>query len=216
MKQTLLAASLLFAASALPALAQMMNQTQQERSEYGASNMNHDPGAPDSKAQAERKRLNGNDPEGIAEDLRLSGHCDKAVQMFRRLAEEGTQYAISQFNLGLCLFDLAKAQHDPVQAAALNKEGAGWVLQAANAAFGKAEAMAVVLYLDGLGVAADPVEAGKWAYIFHDNGSRLVLGLPDIDPSVRGRLDTVLTGGKRKEAHARANAWVQTGERTDQ
>lgn len=203
-------------ASSLPAFAQDVTTPMIERSQYGAGNMNHNPAAPDSAAQAERKRLNGNDPEGIAEDLRLQGHCDKAIPLFRDLADRGAQYAISQFNLGLCLFDLAKAEHDPQKAQALNKEGAEWVLQAANAAFGKAQAMAVVLYLDGLGVAADPVEAGKWAYIFHDNGSRLVLGLPDIDPTVRGRLDTVLTGDKRKEAHARADAWVQTGERPDQ
>ena len=98
----------------------------------------------------------------------------------------------------------------------MNKEGAEWVLKAANGGFGKAQAMAVVLYLDGLGVAADPVEAGKWAYVFRDNGSRLVLGLPDISADTRSRLDAVLTGDKRKEAHARANSWVQTGDRTEQ
>jgi TPR repeat protein len=187
-----------------------------ERNEYGAGNGSHDPSTPSSSVAAERLRLNANDPEGIAEDLRLNGKCDKAVPMFRRLAERGTDYAVSQFNLGLCLFDLAKAEHDAQQATALNKEGAQWVLQAANAGYGKAQTMAVVLYLDGQGVAADPVEAGKWAYVFHDNGSRLVLGLPDISADIRGKLNAALTGDKRKEAHARANSWVQTGERTDQ
>lgn len=205
---------------AFPALAQMnpqqMTTPSTERNEYGAGNGSHDPGTPSSAIAAERKRLNANDPEGIAEDLRLQGKCDKAVPMFRLLAERGTEYAISQFNLGLCLFDLAKAEHDAQQSAALNKEGAEWVLQAANAGFGKAQAMAVVLYLDGLGVVADPVEAGKWAYVFHDNGSRLVLGLPDITPDIRSRLNAALTGDKRKEAHARANGWTQTGERTEQ
>jgi TPR repeat protein len=213
-------ASGLFVASVLPAAAQLSPQQMStpaiERSEYGAGNGSHDPSTPSSAIAAERKRLNANDPEGIAEDLRLNGKCDKAVPIFRRLAERGTDYAISQFNLGLCLFDLAKAEHDATQAAALNKEGAQWVLQAANAGFGKAQTMAVVLYLDGLGVAADPVEAGKWAYIFHDNGSRLVLGLPDISADTRSRLDAVLTGDKRREAHARADGWSQTSERTDQ
>jgi TPR repeat protein len=158
-----------------------------------------------------------NGPEGVAEDLRLKGKCDQAVPMFRELAtQEGGGYEISQFNLGLCLFDLAKAEKDPTQALALNKEGASWILRAANAGFGKAQAMAVLVYLDGLGVAADPVEAGKWAYVFHDNGTRLVLGMPDIDPSVRGRLDVVLTGDKKREAHARANSWTQTGNQSDQ
>jgi TPR repeat protein len=158
-----------------------------------------------------------NGPEGVAEDLRLKGKCDQAVPMFRELAtQEGGGYEISQFNLGLCLFDLAKAEKDPAQAQALNKEGTSWILRAANAGFGKAQAMAVLVYLDGLGVAPDPVEAGKWAYIFHDNGMRLVLGLPDIDPSVRGRLDAVLTGDRKREARARADSWTQTGERIDQ
>jgi hypothetical protein len=215
MKLTLAIAAVLACATS-PAFAQAVTTPMQERNEYGAGNMNHDPGAPDSAAQAERKRLNGNDPEGIAEDLRLQGQCDKAVPIFRGLAERGADFAVSQFNLGLCLFDLAKAGHDAGQAQAMNKEGADWVLEAANAGFGKAQAMAVVLYLDGLGVAADPVEAGKWAYIFHDNGSRLVLSLPDIPADVRGRLDAVLTGDRRKEAHARANSWVQTGQRADQ
>jgi TPR repeat protein len=193
-----------------------MTTPQIERSEYGAGNGSHNPSTPSSSIAAERQRLNANDPEGIAEDLRLHGQCDKAMPIFRRLADRGTEYAVSQFNLGLCLFDVAKTEHDPQQVAASNKEGAEWVLQAANAGFGKAQAMAIVLYLDGLGVEADPVEAGKWAYIFHDNGSRLVLGLPDISSDTRGRLDAVLTGDKRKAAHARANSWVQTGERADQ
>jgi hypothetical protein len=161
------------------------------------------------------KVLNG--PEGVAEDLRLKGKCDQAVPIFRELAtQEGGGYEISQFNLGLCLFDLAKTEKDSAQAQALNKEGAGWILRAANAGFGKAQAMAVLVYLDGLGVPADPVEAGKWAYVFHDNGTRLVLGTPDIDPSVRGRLDTVLTGDKKKEARVRAESWTQTGNQSDQ
>ena len=158
-----------------------------------------------------------NDPQGVAEDLRLKGKCSEAIPILRGLAaQEGGGFEISQFNLGLCLFDLAKAEHDAGQAANMNNEGADWVLRAANAGFGKAQAMAVVLYLDGLGVAADPVEAGKWAYLFHDNGSRLVLGLPDIDPALRTRLDAVLNADKRREAHARANSWTQTGEHMDQ
>ncbi len=215
MRTTIVLAAI-FACVVLPAVAQDITTQMQERADYGAGNMNHDPGAPDSANQAERKRVNGNDPEGIAEDLRLHGQCDKALPILRRLVEGEAGFAISQFNLGLCLFDLAKTQKDPQQTQAMNKEGAEWVLKAANGGFGKAQAMAVVLYLDGLGVAADPVEAGKWAYVFRDNGSRLVLGLPDISADTRSRLDAVLTGDKRKEAHARANSWVQTGDRTEQ
>lgn len=218
MKTALLIGAVLTAV-ALPAAAQMQQpvSTQQtERNAYGAGNGSHDPSTPSSENAAERQRVGGNDPEGIAEDLRLNGKCDKAIPMFRRLAERGTDYAVSQFNLGLCLFDSAKAEHDPQHVTALNKEGAEWILEAANAGFGKAQAMAVVLYLDGTGVTADPVEAGKWAYLFHDNGTRLVLGLPDIAPDVRTRLDTVLKGAQRKEARTRAASWTQDGQKSDQ
>lgn len=156
-----------------------------------------------------------NDPEGIAEDLRLEGHCDRALPILRRLANNTTGYELSQFNLGLCLFDLAKKDKDPAQTAAMNKEGAQWILTAANAGLGQAQQEAVVLYLDGLGVTADPVEAGKWAYLYHDNGSRLVLGQPDISADLRGRLDAVLVGTKRKEAHLRADNWTQTNAAID-
>ncbi len=211
MKPTIAIAAVFFAVTfAMPALAQM-----------GSGGGNYDDytggirntGLRDPRAD---KPKQANDPEGIAEDLRLSGQCDKAVPLFRRLAAQGQGFEISQFNLGMCLYDLAKANKDPAQAEALNKEGTDWILRAANAGYGKAQAMAIVVYLDGLGVAADPVEAGKWAYIFHDNGMRMVLGLPDIDPSLRGRLDSVLTTDKKREAHARADSWTQTVAREDQ
>ena len=156
-----------------------------------------------------------NDPEGIAEDLRLAGHCDRAMPILQRLANNRTGYELSQFNLGLCLFDLAKKEKDPAQAASMNKEGAGWILMAADGGLGKAQQEAVVLYLDGLGVSADPVEAGKWAYLYHDNGSRLVLHQPDLSPDLRGRLDAVLVGPKRREARQRADNWTQTGQTMD-
>ena len=60
---------------AVPAFAQVnpqqMSTPTMERNEYGAGNGSHDPGTPSSSIAAERKRLNSNDPEGIAEDLRL-------------------------------------------------------------------------------------------------------------------------------------------------
>ncbi len=210
MKSLLAIAAVVFATTfAAPALAQMGSAGGNYDDYTGGI---RDPGIRDPRIG---KSKQGNDPEGIAEDLRLSGQCDKAVPLFRRLAAQGQGFEISQFNLGMCLFDLAKANKDPAEAQALNKEGTDWVLRAANAGYGKAQAMAILVYLDGLGVAADPVEAGKWAYIFHDNGTRMVLGLPDLDPSLRGRLDSVLTGDKKREARARADSWTQTVARED-
>jgi hypothetical protein len=66
----------------------------------------------------------------------------------------------------------------------------------------------VLLYLDGTGVAPDPVEAEKWALLYHSNGIRLALGLPDVPPDVKDRLDTTLTDATRREAQSRADAWT--------
>jgi TPR repeat protein len=149
-----------------------------------------------------------------AEDLRLKGKCDRAVPILRNIVDrDGAE--ISQFNLGLCLLDLAKAEHDPQTAADQSKEGAGRILRAANAGFARAQASAVILYLDGTGVTADPVEAEKWALLYHSNPLRFVVSLPDIASDVTGRLDTALTDAKRAEAHARAKAWTKTASATD-
>ena len=149
-----------------------------------------------------------------AEDLRLKGKCDKAVPILRNIVDrDGAE--ISQFNLGLCLLDLAKAEHDPKIAADQSKEGADWLLRAANAGFARAQASAVILYLDGTGVAADPVEADKWALLYHANPLRFVVSLPDLATDVTGRLDAALTDAKRAEAHARAKAWTKTASATD-
>jgi hypothetical protein len=147
------------------------------------------------------------DSMAIAEDLRLKGECDKAVPILRRLSERGNGYEISQLDLGLCLLDLAKLETDAAKAAPVREEGASWILHAANAGFAKAQARAVVLYLDATGVAADPVEAQKWALLYHDNGMRLGFGLPDIAGDVRTRLDAALDDAKRSEARKRARAW---------
>jgi TPR repeat protein len=173
----------------------------------------HDPGGFDQKAQSPPKKAKA-DPEGIAEDLRLKGRCNDAIAILRPLASGEEGYAVSQYNLGLCLFDLAKA--DTARAAELNKEGASWVLRAANSGYGKAEAQAVLLYLDGTGVTADPVEAKKWALLYHGNGMRLALGLPDIAPDVASRLDAVMTAPARAEARSRAASWTATGSNSDQ
>lgn len=154
-----------------------------------------------------------NDPETFAEDLRRKGRCEEALPILRNLANGGSGYEISQYNLGLCLIDLAAK--DPQHSPAENKEGADFILQAANAGFGKAQAVAVGLYLDGTGVGADPVEAGKWAFVYHENGMRLALGLPDLAPDMLARLNAALSGAKRTEAHARANTWTPSTEAAD-
>jgi TPR repeat protein len=198
-------AFLIVAGHAAPALSQTGGGDYGERSA-------HDPGGFDDAVKPAEKKTRA-DPVGVAEDLRLKGKCDKAVPILRGLADEGPGYEIAQFNLGLCLIDLAKV--DNQDAPDLNKEGASWVLRAANAGYGRAQAESVLLYLDATGVAADPVEAKKWALIYHSNGLRLALGLPDIAPDVAARLDAAMTAAKSAEARSRAASWTATAVDTD-
>ena len=119
------------------------------------------------------------DPEQRAEELRLAGKCQQAIPIYRRMVARGG-FEIAQFHLGLCLLDVSKSEPDAQRAAALKQEAADTIIKAANGGLANAQIQLVRLYLDGVGVAADPVEAGKWALIYHANGSRFVISLPDI------------------------------------
>jgi len=151
-------------------------------------------------------------PEGTAEDLRLAGRCDKAVPILRRIVGGPHDSGITRYNLGMCLLDLAAAESNAQRAADLRQKGAMWVLRGANAGFNLAQKEAVRIKLDGIGTAADPVEAEKWAIIYHNNGMRLALHLPDIAPDIRDRLDAALDDAKRAEAQTRADAWHSTAQ----
>jgi TPR repeat protein len=195
MKAIVLAAVLL-AASAPAALAQKYGNPEN----YGPTP--HESPAGEGSGPVSR------DSAAIAEDLRMQGKCDKAVPILRVVVDRGPGYQISQFDLGECLLDLAKAEKDAKKVADMREEAATWIVRAADGGFNRAQAAAVTLYLDGTGVAPDPVEAQKWALLYHANGTRLALGLPDIPSDVRDRLDGVLTDSKRAEARSRADAWV--------
>lgn len=196
---TVLAAAL----AATPAAAQNYGQ-------FGMGSANMDTYGPTEhqSPQEDNDHPASHDAIAVAQDLRLKGQCDKAVPMLRRIAGRGAGYEISQFDLGLCLFDLAKKTSDAAQAADMRKEAAQWVVTAANGGFAKAQAKAVTLYLDATGVAADPVEAQKWALLYRANGSRLAIGLPDIPTDVATKLDSELSDTQRKEARARFKAFV--------
>jgi TPR repeat protein len=147
------------------------------------------------------------DAGAIAEGLRIEGKCDKAVPMLRPIAERGAGHEISEHDLALCLFDLAKADGDAKHAGELRSEAAQWVVRAANGGFAKSQALAVTLYLDGNGVTADPVEAEKWAILYHHNGMRIAIGLPALVPDVQKRLDA-LSDAQESEAKKRADDWT--------
>jgi TPR repeat protein len=147
------------------------------------------------------------DQEAKAEELRLDGKCEEAIPIFRTLAAKGVGYEISEFNLGLCLFDIGKAETDAQRVASLKHEAAEWILKAANQDFPNAQSSLVAIYLNGNGVDIDPVEAGKWSRIYHANGMRLAIGLPDNSPDLQARLDRVLNEKNWAEAQSRATTW---------
>ena len=147
------------------------------------------------------------DPEQRAEELRLAGQCAQAIPIYRRMVARGG-FEIAQFHLGLCLLDVSKSETDAQRAAALKQEGAQTIITAANGGLANAQIQLVSFYLDGIGVPVDPVKAGTWALIYHSNGSRFVIHLPDISPELQARLDSVLSPTNWAEAQSRANSWT--------
>jgi hypothetical protein len=153
------------------------------------------------------------DASSKAEDLRLKGQCDKAVPILRNLiARGGTD--ISEYNLGMCLLDLAAK--DPQHAKDMQEEATTLIVSAANAGLAKAQSRAVMLYVEGTGTPVDQVEAKKWALIYRANPLRYSFGLPDIADNVNNKIDAALTDAQREDARKRARAWTQTAASTDQ
>ncbi len=170
------------------------------------SSTGEDYGLSDHEMPQSDSRPVSKDAVSVAQDLRLRGKCDVALPMLRRLVNRDDS-EISQFDLGLCLLDLAKTEKDAKNAADMRVEASQWIVRVANTGFAKAQGKAVSLYLDAVGVAADPVEAEKWALIYHSNAMRFSVGLPDTPPDLVKRLDAALTDKTRAEAEKRAASW---------
>jgi TPR repeat protein len=147
------------------------------------------------------------EPMARADGYRLQGRCDVAIGIYRALVAQGKGYELAQFYLGRCLLETAKKAPDPATAAAQRREAGDWTVKAANNGLPNAENALVAMYLDGEGVTADPVEAGKWSLIYHDNGARRMYRLPDVTPTLQARLDAVLNDNAWAQAQARASAW---------
>lgn len=148
------------------------------------------------------------DPEGKAVELRLAGKCDEAIPILRRLSEDDD---IAEYNLGQCLVDVGKTKHNDAQM----HEGAEWILRAANNGLPNAQSSLVTIYLDGSGVAKDPVEAGKWSLLYQQNGTRLAIGMANISAAMQARLDEALTQDAWNEAQDRASSWAPATQRVD-
>jgi TPR repeat protein len=141
-----------------------------------------------------------------AEELRVKGKCDQALPLLRGIIDNGGASEIAQFNLGLCLLDLAAV--DTQHAEEMKKEATQWIVSAADTGLARAQARAVTLLLDGTGGTSDPVEAQKWAILYRGNPTRYNFGLKDLPDDLTTRLDKALTGPQRVEARKRANAWM--------
>lgn len=145
------------------------------------------------------------DPEGKAVELRLHGRCNEAIPILRNLTAINQNDEIARFNLGQCLIDVAKSDTDKSRAAHNAHEGAQWMLEAANHGLPNAQEGLVAVFLDGLGVQRSAVEAGKWSLIYHGNGTRFALGMPDIPDDLQARLDQALNEQGWQEAQAGAD-----------
>jgi hypothetical protein len=189
------AAALIVASLAAPAQAQYRGGAPS-----GPSGNDQSYGSPHEMPHDDVPHPRSLDAGSKAEDLRLKGHCDQAIPLLRGIVDDGGS-EIAQFNLGLCLLDVAAT--DTQHAADLKKEGTEWIVAAADAGLARAQSRAVSLLMD-----SDPVEAQKWAILYRGNPTRYSFGLPDLPDDVTGRLDKALTGLQKAEARKRANAWL--------
>jgi hypothetical protein len=147
------------------------------------------------------------DPEGKAVELRLHGRCNEAIPILRNLTAINQNDEIAKFNLGQCLVDASKSDTDKSRASHDAYEGVQWMMEAANHGLPNAQEGLISVFLDGLGVARNPVEAGKWSLIYHSNGTRFALGMHDIPDELQARLDQALNEQTWDEAQAEADQW---------
>jgi hypothetical protein len=147
------------------------------------------------------------DPEGKAVELRLHGQCTQAIPILRTLTYNNSHDDIARYNLGQCLVDVGKASANTQGGLNYEREGVQWMLEAANHGLPNAQAGLVSVYLNGDGVARDPVQAGKWALIYRGNGMRLALGMPDISSGLQARLDSSLNERNWDQAQSLADQW---------
>lgn len=133
--------------------------------------------------------------------------CPRAIPLLEPLAKRGHGFEVAQFELGQCYLDTARSAASPADAAQARATGAQWILKAANSRIPAAQQEAIHLYEDGVGVEADPVEAGKWLMLLKRNPLRRVFGPTVVDPDTEQRLDKRLTREQWVTAQQRADRW---------
>ena len=140
-------------------------------------------------------------------ELKAHADCVHAVPLFEPLAKLGKGYEPAQLQLGQCYLDLASAATSAGQAEQYRTQAADWILKAANSQLSTAQEQAAKLELDGIGVPADPIEAGKWFLLLERNPLRPLVGPAVIDPALQQRLQQRLTDAEWAQARARADQW---------
>lgn len=130
-------------------------------------------------------------------DKAASGDCtDTTVSVLTCYAYRGHGYEGAQTALGLC-----QVQNKNMS------EGVTWLSRAANSGWPDAQKALAGIYLKGDGVAADKIEAGKWAQLYRKNPSLLSLGVQP-DKKLAEQIRAELTQAERIEASLKADKWT--------
>jgi hypothetical protein len=149
------------------------------------------------------------DPYTAAMIMRQRGNYAEAMPILQELADLGRGFEMAQLELGNCYFDLARRAKDDHEAQRKRTIGLAWVLKAAYGGLGAADERLVRLYLDGEGIPADRLEAGRWYLLWQHNPSRLRLGAAGFNDALEQRLKGSLTPSDWVEAEHRASAGLR-------
>lgn len=129
-------------------------------------------------------------------DKAANGDCsEETIAELTCFSYRGHGYEGAQTALGLC-----QTQNKNMN------EGVTWLRRAADSGWPDAQKVLVDIYLKGNGVAADKVEAGKWAQLYRKNPSLLSLGVQP-DKKVSELIRAELTQAERVDASLRADQW---------
>jgi hypothetical protein len=142
-----------------------------------------------------------------AMEYKEKSECPRAIPLLEPLAKRGHGFEVAQFQLGQCYIETARTAASPADAERARADGAQWILKAANSQNPSAQQEAIRLYADGVGVATDPAEAGKWLLVLQRNPMRRLYGPAVIDPDLEQALNKRLTPEQWSVARSRADHW---------
>ncbi len=142
-----------------------------------------------------------------AMEYKEKSDCPHAIPLLEPLAKRGHGFEVAQFQLGQCYIETARSAASAADAERARADGAAWILKAANSQNPAAQQEAIRLYEDGVGVATDPAEAGKWLLVLQRNPMRRLFGPAVIDPDLEQALNKRLTSAQWSDARVRADRW---------